>query len=296
MHNYRRYLLGVQYKGTKYGGWISDIGAPIPSIATKLHFALKSFAGEENYNCLRGSSRTDAGVHAIRNTFQIDICRKSRKLVNSFYEPDVVMKAINRSLCREDIIITDCRMVPDTFDARICATGRTYMYRILASHTSRPSHWVLQNDTAWTTPQLNVRDMRQAAAHLIGMHDFSTFRNTGCQARSPWKHLTVIDIDERKNSYQNDIFAVNDVNILGGNDLITIKVTGSSFLYRMVRNMVGMLVDIGRGLVHPSAAAELLRKRDRKLLRTSVAPACGLYLANVHYNDEDLRMPTSNKQ
>ena len=146
------------------------------SVQGRLSEAIGKFSGETV--SLRAAGRTDAGVHALGQVAHFDLARA--------WPVDTVRAAVNFHLKPDPIAILDCAVVADDFDARFSATARHYRYRILA----RPAPPVLDRDRVWWVPQpMHVEPMREAAAALVGRHDFTTFRAAGCQAKSPVKTL-----------------------------------------------------------------------------------------------------------
>jgi tRNA pseudouridine38-40 synthase len=180
-----RFLLGVQYKGGGYRG--------STHVGEYICHALKEFNGEENFENFTGSSRTDSKVHALRNVWHVDLHLKE-DVAASERRGEVILRALNHYLRNQDIVITDCVHVPSSFECRSQAKYRTYMYRLIGTPSLNFKRNLFQNKYAWNVPSLNVDEMQTAANHLIGIHDFSTFRNSGCQSRSPYRHLWSIDV------------------------------------------------------------------------------------------------------
>ncbi len=201
-----------------------------------------------------GAGRTDAGVHALAQVAHFDLERE--------IEDWKLRDALNFHL-REmgaPVVILDAEPVPDTFNARFSAKGRSYIYRILNRRTPA----VLQKNRVWWVPvELDVEKMRQAAVHLLGHHDFSSFRAAACQAKSPLKTLDKLDIT------------------ISGEEII-FAVEARSFLHHQVRNMVGTLKLVGDGHLQPEDIKTILEAKDRKAAGPT-APACGLYLSKVWY-------------
>jgi tRNA pseudouridine38-40 synthase len=309
-----------------------DVGnCTVPGVIETIDKALETFVGREYFANLRGSSRTDAGVSAICNRFHVDIARpvKVRKpkgaegLEFSFietealrtsdivyapcrevqysseppFDPHVVVKAVNKYLDREQLHVMDARVVDSTFDAVRNALSRTYMYRIVYSPGLRNSSrsWLLQADQAWNVhSELDIKAMQQAAASLVGTHDFSSFRNAGCVAKTPVRNLISFDIVEydaknvikqmSPNSVSTSIASL-DPFLLGPSRLLIISVRANAFLYRMVRNMVSVLVKVGRGQMTVADVQTLMQAKDRAKAPPP-APASGLFLAHVEYAEE----------
>jgi tRNA pseudouridine38-40 synthase len=243
-----RYRITLEYDGTPFVGW--QVQAAGMSVQGRLIEAIAKFSGETV--SLRGAGRTDAGVHALGQVAHFDLARA--------WPTDTVRAAVNFHLKPEPIAVLDCAVVDDGFDARFSATGRQYLYRILA----RQAPPVLDRDRVWWVPQrLQLEPMREAAAALIGRHDFTTFRAAGCQAKSPVKTLDRLDVTA------------------SGKE-IHIAARARSFLHNQVRSMVGSLKLVGEGKWSPADLAAVLAARDRAACGP-VAPARGLYLVRVEY-------------
>lgn len=309
-----RYRICVQYVGTKFSGWLSNPNKG--DVVTYLSKAIEKFVGKGNFSGLRGSSRTDKGVHALRNCFQVDIGRRNRQSnePHTPFDPEVVQRAINFHLNSNNIAITDVVLASNTFDARRQAIGRSYVYRICHGHaTNSPQSLnVFERERVWSVESyLNVDRMRQACDILKGTHDFSAFRNTGCQAATPIKTISHLSIEEESTlpyyytsspygfsngtaasgeDYSNIELSGNKGkegkteggDTSGRNGLILIRVTANSFLYKMVRNMVSVLVEVGKGKSSIDDVKNLLLSRDRGMYPP--APPYGLYLVDVHYS------------
>jgi tRNA pseudouridine38-40 synthase len=192
----RRFLVGVQYNGLRYSGWSNqEPNRRVPSgLVHQLTLRLNQFMMKK-YDHLIGSSRTDAGVHALRNCFHIDI--KTDEF-SPLLSPEKFVRGLNSYLLKDDIHILDCREVPLTFDCRRNATSRTYMYRLMTTSKDLkfPKQWLFQDPNVWYVKKLDIGAMKEAAQHFIGMHDFTTFRNRDCQSRSTHRHLWRLDIDQ----------------------------------------------------------------------------------------------------
>lgn len=197
----KRFLVGVQYNGSRYSGWSQQEpckrGVP-GGLVYQLKLRLNQFLMKKyDPRHLIGSSRTDAGVHAIRNCFHIDI---NTNEFSPQLTPEKFLCGLNSFLLKDEIQILDCREVPLTFDCRKNATSRTYLYRLM--NTSKdlklPKQWLFQDPNVWYVRQLDLGAMREAAKYFIGIHDFTTFRNRDCQSRSTYRHIWRLDIDQYK--------------------------------------------------------------------------------------------------
>ena len=243
-----RYRITIEYDGTPFVGW--QIQANGLSVQGELVRAIQQFAGEEV--AVRGAGRTDSGVHALGQVAHFDLARA--------WEPFKVREALNYHLKPSPIVALDCALAADDFDARFSATGRHYLYRVL----NRRAPAALDRDRVWWQPvPLDAAAMHEAAQHLVGRHDFSTFRAAGCQAKSPVKTLD-----------RFDVFAVGEE--------IHFETSARSFMHNQVRSMVGSLKLVGTGRWSPADLARVRAARDRAACG-AVAPAHGLYLVKVDY-------------
>jgi tRNA pseudouridine38-40 synthase len=243
-----RYKLTIEYDGTPYVGWqIQDNG---PTIQGALTGAIAAFTGERPV--VYGAGRTDAGVHALGQVAHVDLGRD--------WDSDNVRDAINFHLRPQPIAALAAERVPETFDARFSATKRHYLYRI----SNRRADLALEQNRTWRVPRpLDSTAMHIAAQRLIGKHDFTTFRSTECQAKSPIKTLDRLDVTR------------------DGDD-VRIAAAARSFLQHQVRSMVGSLVHVGEGKWSADDLAAALAARDRTACG-QVAPPHGLYLVRVEY-------------
>jgi tRNA pseudouridine38-40 synthase len=243
-----RYKLTIEYDGTPYVGWqIQDNG---PTIQGALTEAIAAFTGERT--AVHGAGRTDAGVHALGQVAHVDLARD--------WDSDNVRDAINFHLRPQPIAVLAAGRVADGFDARFSAIKRHYLYRI----SNRRADLALEQNRAWRVPRpLDTAAMHRAAQSLLGKHDFTTFRSTECQAKSPVKTLERLDVTR------------------DGDD-VRITASARSFLQHQVRSMVGSLVHVGEGKWSADDLASALAARDRARCG-QVAPPHGLYLVRVEY-------------
>lgn len=243
-----RYKLTIEYDGTGFVGWQRQanglsIQEAIETAATPL-----GAAG----NALRGAGRTDAGVHATGQVAHLDL--------PTDYRPDSVRDAVNARLKPHPIAVREAVAVCFEFDARHSAVRRRYLYRIV----NRRAPLALEASRAWLIkPKLDVVSMHEAAQRLIGQHDFTTFRDSQCQARSPMRTLDGIEVT-RAGQY------------------VHVRVWARSFLHRQVRSIVGSLAMVGLGRWSADDLGAALDARDRARCG-QVAPAAGLYLTDVDY-------------
>lgn len=252
----QRIALGLEYDGSAFCGWQTQPQGC--AVQDKLEAALGQLAGERIATVCAG--RTDAGVHALGQIVHFDTAAR---------RPLTAWARGANTLLPPHVAVHWARVVPPDFHARYSARERHYRY-LLLNRAVRPA--ADQGRVGWFHLPLDEERMRLAAHLLVGEHDFSAFRSSECQARSPVRELRRLDI-ERRGDYLIFDFAAN------------------AYLHHMVRNIVGSLVDVGRGKHSPQWAGDVLRGRDR----TRAAPtfgAAGLYLTRVVY-DEAWGLPAS---
>ncbi len=243
-----RYRITIEYDGTPFIGWQSQSAGT--SVQDALERAIAGFTRETVR--VKGAGRTDSGVHARGQVAHFDLDRE--------WEPFRIREAMNFHLKPAPVVVVDCVLAASDFDARFSATARHYLYRLLP----RRAPPALARHRVWWWPSpLDSEAMAAAAIHLVGRHDFTTFRAAQCQAKSAEKTLDRLDVAR-----------------VG--DEIHVTASARSFLHNQVRSMVGSLKLVGEGKWHPDAVAEALAARDRARCGP-VAPACGLYLMRVDY-------------
>ncbi|HYD46151.1 MAG TPA: tRNA pseudouridine(38-40) synthase TruA [Phenylobacterium sp.] len=243
-----RYRLTVEYDGRPYRGYQAQ--GELPSVQASIERAIKGFCGEELR--LQAAGRTDTGVHATGQVLHVDLAKD--------WKPDVVRDALNAHLAPEPIAILSAELAEEGWHARFSATERRYLYRIL----NRRAPPGLDQGRVWHVKKpLNAAAMHAAAQALVGHHDFTTFRDLQCQAKSPMKTL--------------DVAAVRRVG-----EEVHLEFASRSFLHRQVRSMTGSLVEVGVGRWSAGKLAAALEARDRRACGP-VAPAEGLYLTGVSY-------------
>lgn len=245
---YKNLKLTIEYDGGAYHGWQRQ--ATEPTIQEEIEKALMTMTGAKVV--LTGSGRTDAGVHAYGQVANF--------LCETTLTHDVFQRGLN-SLLPQDIVITACTEVPETFNARYDVKSKTYHYKIL----NRRLPAAIERQYSWHIPQkLNLSAMRRACGHVIGTHDFKAFEGAG----SPRAHTTrrVIHADLVKDNDGYLIFAIE----------------GDGFLRFMVRNIVGTLVDVGLAKSTPDDFKRIMLSKDRNLAGIT-APSHGLYLMQVKY-------------
>jgi tRNA pseudouridine38-40 synthase len=243
-----RYKLIIEYDGAPFYGW--QLQPDLPSVQGALEAAVAATCGVPTR--VHGSGRTDAGVHAIGQVAHCDIKKEFR--------PDRLRDALNAHLRPNPVAVRDAEIVADDFEARFSAVKRHYRYRIV----NHRANLALDAGRVWRVPQrLDSDAMHAAAQRLIGKHDFTTFRDTECQAKSPDKTLDQLDV-------------VRD------GDAVTVLTSARSYLHSQVRSMVGSLVWVGQGRWSADDLAAALAARRRAACGV-VAPPDGLYLVRVEY-------------
>lgn len=252
-----RYKLTLEYKGTDYAGWQRQVD--VPSIQQSVEEAIAGFSNQSVSVCVAG--RTDAGVHARAQVAHVDLDAFSKPM-NEY----AILKAINAHLKPQPISVIGVDIVDEDFHARFAAVNKLYEYRIV----NRPSFLALERGLIWHIGRpLDVDAMRAGAQYLLGHHDFTTFRDSECQAQSPMKTLDRLDI------------AVRDYDQCGGREII-VQTEGKSFLHHQVRNFVGTLSLVGLGKWTPEDVKLALAAKDRTK-GGPTAPSDGLYLMRVDY-------------
>jgi tRNA pseudouridine38-40 synthase len=248
-----RYALQIEYHGGPFAGWQRQAGGLV-SVQGAVEAALAKL--EPGPHTIAAAGRTDAGVHATAQVAHVDLTRE--------WDPFRLAAALNAHLRPAPVAVLACVQVPDTFHARFSATARQYLFRLVARRApvthDRGLVWQIA-----APPDLTA--MREAAAHLIGNHDFTTFRSTFCQANSPVKTLDRIDITDRPYP--------------GGHE-VRFDLAARSFLHNQVRSIVGTLERVGAGAWSPDDVRAALAARNRSACGP-VAPPQGLYLVGVSY-------------
>ncbi|MBI1187544.1 MAG: tRNA pseudouridine(38-40) synthase TruA [Alphaproteobacteria bacterium] len=243
-----RWKLTIEYDGGPFQGW--QRLADGPSVQGALEDAVFAFSGER-CECI-GAGRTDSGVHALGQAAHLDL--------EKAMAPQRLADALNAHLRPAPIAVLSAEPAPGDFHARFSAVKRVYLYRIV----NRRADLTLDRGRAWRVGQgLDADAMSEGGRRLIGMHDFTTFRDSQCQALSPVKTLDRCDVMRIR-------------------DEIQVWCEARSFLHRQVRSMVGSLVEVGLGKWTPGDLADTLAAKDRARCGP-VAPADGLYLVRVGY-------------
>ena len=243
-----RYKLIIEYDGSPYCGWqVQENGR---SVQGALEDAVKAICGESIR--VHGAGRTDAGVHALAQVAHLDMPK--------VFPPGRLRDGLNAHLRPNPIGVLAADVVPDTFEARFSAIKRHYRYRIV----NRRANLAIDAGRVWRVPKpLDAASMHEAGQRLLGKHDFTTFRDTECQAKSPEKTLDQLDV------------------MRDGDDVVIVT-SARSFLHSQVRSMVGSLVWVGEGRWSADDMQRALEARNRQACGP-VAPPDGLYLVRVDY-------------
>lgn len=244
----KNFKITIEYDGTRYHGWQRQKNDR--TIQAEIEKAILKVTGRQV--ALTGSGRTDAGVHAYA---QVANFKCETRL-----DGQALLGGLN-SLTDDDIVVTECREVEESFHARYDVKSKTYVYKIL----NRPTPAAIGRQYAWhVRKKLNRETMRAAISHLIGSHDFKAFEGSG----SPRSHTT-------RQVFKADL-------IDGQDGVLAFEIEAEGFLRFMVRNIVGTLVDVGLGKTSPDEFEYILNSGDRSLAGAT-APAHGLFLKNVMY-------------
>ena len=243
-----RFRLTLEYDGAAFVGWQRQDNGP--SVQQALEEAVTGFCGE--IATVHGAGRTDAGVHALGQVAHLDLEKPTTA--------ETLRNAVNAHLKPAPVAVLAAEVAADDFHARFSATERRYLYRIV----NRRPPLALERGRAWWVPRpLDAAAMHAAAQVLVGKHDFSSFRASECQAKSPVKTLTAIEVSRLA-------------------EAIEIRARAPSFLHHQVRNFAGTLRLVGEGKWSAAKVKQVLEARDRDAAGQT-APAEGLYLTEVVY-------------
>lgn len=249
-----RFKLTIEYAGTRYSGW--QIQKNAKTIQGEIDRAVRTVTGRKDFE-LYGSGRTDAGVHALAQVAHLD--------VSTGLPPEALRRAVNDEL-PADINILSAEPVPHRFHARHDAVARRYLYQIARRRTAFAKAYVW-----WVKDHLDPDRMRDGARVFVGMRDFRSF--------------AADDPDAAEGNEQSTLVLVNRLDIQEDGGLVLVGVDGSHFLWRMVRRIVGVLVEIGRGAMEPAEAAAFLTAASPSPARLT-APPSGLFLERVYYKGD----------
>jgi len=248
-----RYKLMIEYDGAGFLGWQAQANSI--TVQGVLESAIEVLHGA--HITLHGAGRTDTGVHALGQVAHFDSPKT--------WDPFVLCNAINGNVRPHAVSVISAEEIGEDFQARFSATGRRYLYRIL----NRRAPATIDRQKVWHVPMpLDVDAMHEAAQHLVGQHDFTTFRAAECQAKSPVKTLDRFDV-------------------MRFDEMVEIRAEARSFLHHQVRSMVGSLVQVGTGKWHPVEIKQALQARDRSRCGP-VCPPDGLYLVEVVYGPKPM--------
>lgn len=253
-----RIALGIEYNGTEFYGWQAQEN--LPTVQGSLELAIAKIA---DHSCeLFCAGRTDSGVHATGQVvhFETQATRNMRAWVMG-----------TNSHLPSTIAVRWAQVMDDDFHARHSALSRTYRY-IIYNHKVRPA--IFNHRVTWYFEELNVATMQQACQYLIGELDFSSFRSSQCESKTPMRHVKRILV----NRYD---------------DFVVIEIEANAFLHHMVRNIAGVLMRVGAGFREPEWVSEVLRAKDRRKAVETASPA-GLYLEAVKYPAQ-FALPSANK-
>ncbi|MBP7189932.1 MAG: tRNA pseudouridine(38-40) synthase TruA [Rickettsiaceae bacterium] len=242
-----RYKATIEYLGTGLSGFQTQANAP--SVQEFIESSIEKFSHEKV--TIYAAGRTDAGVHAYGQVIHFDL--------EKHIEPHIALRALNHFL-KPNISVISCEIAEEDFHARFSAKKRHYLYRIL----NRESDSAIDQNRIWHVKHpLDVSAMIKASEYLIGMHDFTSFRCSACQAKSPVKTISKIDISKVE-------------------DEVHFRISAPSFLHNMVRNIVGTLVMVGTSKWKIEDVKTALEAKDRRAAGPT-APAHGLYFMKVDY-------------
>jgi tRNA pseudouridine38-40 synthase len=250
-----RYALRIEYHGGPFSGWQRQAGQP--SVQEAVETAIRKL--EPDAPGIAAAGRTDAGVHARGQVAHCDMARD--------WEPFRLSEALNWHLKPDPVAVLAAARVPDDWHARFSAIERRYLYRLVA----RRAPMTLEHGLVWRVAHpIALAPMREAAAHLLGRHDFTTFRSVMCQAESPVKTLDALDIEEVALDHGSEF---------------RFRVRARSFLHNQVRSLVGTLERAGAGAWAPDRVKAALEARSRAACGP-VAPPEGLCLDGVGYPED----------
>lgn len=269
----KNHLLTVKYDGTNFSGWQRQSSRR--TVQGDIERALSKLCKEKVE--IKGTSRTDAGVHAymqaasFRGDFKIPIDR---------------LKIAANGMLDDDLYIMTIEEVDTEFHARFNSIGKTYIYKILVSKEkdvfAKNYFYNIQDD-------INIDWMREGGNRFIGEKDFRSYMSSGSDKIDTIREIYKIDIKEHpyKNLYEKEVSS------RAKDKVITVEVTGDGFLYNMVRIMVGTLVDVGRGQIKPKDITEIIKNKDRSFTKHT-APAHGLYLKKIYFEKKKLKESIEN--
>ena len=252
-----RIALGIEYDGRDFSGWQKQAAPELPTVQGALESALANVA--DHPVSLVCAGRTDTGVHATGQVVHFDcaIDRGAKAWIRG-----------SNSQLPYSVRVTWAQTVSNEFHARFSAMSRRYLYVLYVNPVASA---IAAGQITHVTSPLNVAAMHEAAQFLLGEQDFSAFQAAGCQSSTPFRNVHWLKVQQHR-------------------EFIVVDIQANAFLQHMVRNIVGMLLEVGQGRQSPAWAQELLQQRDRTL-GAMTAPADGLYLVDVRY-PEKFTLPT----
>lgn len=244
----KRFFITIEYDGTGLVGWQrQEHGNSVQGYLEQAALALTGTA-----TAIQGSGRTDAGVHAYGQVAHLDVADK--------FDEKAILLGLNAKLASKQVKVRAAKQVSEDLHARFSATKRSYIYRILNRRIGSALHRHFQ----WHVPyDLDIAAMQEGANHLIGLHDFTSFRASACQAKSPIRSIDRITIERQ-------------------GDEILLYAEAISFLHNQIRNITGTLVQVGRGKWDPEDVKAALEAKDRTKAGPA-APPHGLYLNEITF-------------
>lgn len=245
MNNYK---LTIQYDGGRYKGW-QRLGNSDNTIQGKIESVLSQMVGEEVE--IIGSSRTDAGVHALHQVANVKL--------NGDWAADEIKKYFKRYL-PQDISVVDVALVPERFHARYNSKVKTYLYKIWNEEHTNP---FMRKYSMHVEQKLDINKMKQAAQYFIGSHDFTAFSNAKSKKKSMVREIYSLHIEKE-------------------DDFIQIRVSGNGFLHNMVRKIVGALIEVGAGRMDANDIPTILEAKERNAINC-LADGSGLYLEKIDF-------------
>jgi tRNA pseudouridine38-40 synthase len=249
-----RFRLTIEYAGTRYSGW--QIQKNARTVQGEIDGAIRDLSGRRDFE-LYGSGRTDAGVHALAQVAHLEL--------TTTLKPEALKREINDRL-PSDINVLAVAPAPHRFHARHDAVGRSYLYQISRRRSAFAKTYVW-----WVRDPLDVGRMREASQVLVGQHDFRSFSDSDPEATS-----TIVQVER--------------LELAEDGSLVLVRVEGSHFVWKMVRRIVGVLAEVGRGALSV-ADVERFLVEDSPIPARVTAPAAGLFLERVFYRDDTARAP-----
>jgi tRNA pseudouridine38-40 synthase len=251
-----RFKLTLEYAGTRYSGW--QIQKNARTIQGEIDQAVREVTGRSDFE-LYGSGRTDAGVHALAQVAHLDVA--------GTFAAEQLRRRLNECL-PSDINILRIESVRHRFHARHDAVARSYIYQLARRRTAFAKNYVW-----WVKDELDLAAMQTLASHFVGMHDFQSFSDDDPEEKSTEVLVEALDVHD-------------------DGDLIIVHIEGSHFIWKMVRRLVGVMVEVGRGAMSVDQARRLLSESSG-LPAKLTAPAAGLFLERVYYPGDPRDLPVT---